>query len=116
MGSADTKGRSNNLGNIRVGCDKSPLQSKRQGRHATKFGSQRNGPTSGVELFGADALDLAQEPRELDEERRSEAVGVCLERSVTALDYQPRLVLQGVCKCKQTGLARKLFGNQCAQE
>lgn len=39
---------------------------------------------------------------------------IALERSVTEMAYQMRLVIQGVYEWKDVGGARKLFGNRCA--
>jgi hypothetical protein len=39
---------------------------------------------------------------------------MALERCVTGMAYEMRLVLQGIYQWKDVGEARKLFGNWCA--
>ena len=62
---------------------------------------------------GADALDVAQEPGELDGKEAQKWESMALERCVTGMAYEMRLVLQGIYERKDAGEARKLFRNWC---
>ncbi len=59
-------------------------------------------------------MDVAQEPGELDWKETQKWESMTVERYVTGIAYQMRLVLQGIYERKDAGEARKLFGNRCA--
>jgi hypothetical protein len=59
-------------------------------------------------------VDVAEEPGELDGKETLKWESMSLERCVTGMAYELRLVLKGVYERKDVEEARKLFGNWCA--